>query len=155
MTNKITTPDQSETAFTIDLDGIVDGDASQSNSVSNTNDYPKAMVGVVVKTGAVAPDDGSSFIVYLFRRMTNVQDDNASSSAGAITPQNAVVLGSIKVTDDTATTYEKIFMTEHLGDLGPEWGIFVKNATGATNDNSTPSVQGAWFRYLVPELQEP
>lgn len=155
MTNEITTKDLTEGAFDIDLDGITDGNAVKSASLSNDNNYPKALVGVLMKTGGTTPDDGSCFIVYLYRRMTNVQDDGLGSSAGSMTPVNTKILGTIKVTDDTATFFSEIFETEHLGALGPEWGIGVKNATGQTNDNSTPSVQGAWYRYLVPELQDP
>lgn len=154
MTNEITTKDLAETAFDIDLENIADGDTEQSDSISNSGDYPAAFVGILIKTGAVAPDVGSVFVVYLFRRMTNMQDDNASATKGAITPQNMLVLGNIKVTAATATTYERIFTTAHLGPLGPEWGIAVKNATGQTND-TTGGSHAAYYRHYVPELQEP
>jgi hypothetical protein len=155
MTNEIPTKDLTETAIDIDLDGILDEEAVKSASIVNSNNYPKAMIGILLKTGGSSPEDGSCFIVYLYRRMTNVQDDGLGASAGAATPYNTEVLGTIRITDDTATFFSKIFMTEHLGVLGPEWGIIVKNMTGATNDDSTPTVQGAWYRYLVPELQDP
>lgn len=154
MTNEITTKDLAETAFDIDLENIANGDTEQSDSVSNSGDYPAAFVGIQIKTGAVAPTLGSVFVVYLFRRMTNMQDDNAGATKGAITPQNMLVLGNIKVTAATSTTYERIFTTEHLGPLGPEWGIAVKNSTGQTND-TTGGNHAAYYRHYVPELQEP
>jgi hypothetical protein len=154
MTNEITTKDLSETAFDIDLHSLTNGTTKQSDSISNSNDYPAAFVGIQIKTGVVAPDLGSVFVVYLFRRMTNMQDDNAGATKTTITPQNMLVLGNIKVTAATATTYERIFTTEHLGPLGPEWGIAVKNSTGQTTD-STSGNHAAYYRYYVPELQEP
>ena len=154
MTNEITTKDLAETEIDIDLHNMANGDTEQSDSIVNGGDYPAAFVGIKIKTGVVAPDVGSVFVVYLFRRMTNMQDDNAGATKGAITPQNMLVLGNIKVTAATATTWEKIFTTKHLEALGPEWGIAVKNATGQTND-TTDVNHSAYFRYYVPELQEP
>ena len=155
MTNEITTKDLAEGDFDIDLDGLSDGDAVQSASLSNSNDYPAALIGIKIKTGSVAHDDGSVFTVYLFRRLTAVQDDGLGASAAAATLLNCPVLGSLKVTDDPATSFEKTFSTEQLGPLGPEWGIAVKNNTGQDTDNSSPSNHEAVYRYYVPELQEP
>ena len=154
MTNEITTKDLSETAIDIDLESLADGSAEQSDSISNSDDYPAAMIGLKITTGSTAHDDGSVFILYLFRRFTNVQDDGAGTTKGSITPRNMMVIGSLTVGTATNTAFEKIFSTEHLGPLGPEWGIAVKNSTGQTT-HATAANSVAYFRYYVPELQEP
>lgn len=147
-------PDQSETAFDIDLNSLTHTNAKQSDSVTNSNDYPSAYIILSIMTGSVAPSTGSVFIVYLFRRMTNAQDDNAGSTKGSITPRNMKVIGVLQVSNATNTAFEVILTTEHLGPLGPEWGIAVKNMTGQTT-NSTAGNHSAYYRYYVPELQNP
>lgn len=154
MANEITTKDLTETAFDIDLHSLSDGNAEQSDSVTNSNDYPAAYIGIKITTGGTAHDDLSAFTIYLFRRLTNAQDDNAGSVKGSITPINLKVIDNLQVNTDTNTGFEMVFTTEHLGPLGPEWGIVVKNNTGQTT-HATAGNHGAWYRYYVPELQEP
>jgi hypothetical protein len=154
MPNEIITKDLSETAFDIDLHSLTDTTAKQSDSVSNSNDYPAALIGLKITTGGTAHSDGSVFIVYLFRRLTNAQDDNAGATKTTITPRNMHVIGTLQVGTATNTAYEKVFTTEHLGPLGPEWGIAVKNMTNQTT-HATAGNHSAHYRYYIPELQNP
>jgi len=154
MPNEIITKDLSETAMDIDLESLINNTAEQSDSVVNSGDYPAAYIGLKITTGGLAPAAGSVFIVYLFRRLTNAQDDNAGATKGAITVINMYVIGVLQVTAATNTAFEKVFTTEHLGPLGPEWGIAVKNMTGQTT-HATAANHTAYFRYYVPELQNP
>lgn len=155
MTNEIIAKDGTETAIDIDLHGLVNNTAEQSDSIVNSDNHPAALIGIRMTTSGTLPTADSAYIVYLFRRFTgDVSDDSASATKGAITPRNMHILGSITVSASGNTGFRKIFNTRNLGELGPEWGIAVKNRTGATS-HATAAYFFAFYRYLTPELQDP
>lgn len=143
-------------AFTMTLASLANAAARQSTMISNSNNYPAAMVYLKIKSGAVAPTAGTVYEVYLLRgddaASSAYRSDGAGASDAAITIENAVLLGTIIVTATTAKNFFGEFDTSGCGPLGPEWGIAVKNATGQALD-ATEGNHVKEYAYYVPEAQ--
>jgi len=152
MANEIRTKDIARAGFTLTLASLANGSARQSTLVSNSNDYPAALVNVKITSGGAAPTAGTVYEVYLLRSDGTVADDNAGASDAAITIENAPLLGTIVVTATTAKAFFGVFDTSPLGPLGPTWGIAIKNSSGNAL-SSTEADHAYGYTYYVPEVQ--
>lgn len=154
MANAIKVTTVAEAAFTITLASLADGAGRSSASVSNSSEYPSAKVSVEMTTGGTAPDDGSVFTVYLLLDMGTIATDGWGGTDAAFTPQNAKILGTISVTDDTATEFSDVFDTLPVcpGGLPATWGIAIYNETGQAI-SSTEADSFAYYNYQEPEIQ--
>lgn len=152
MANEIRTKLDSRATLTITLASLTNGSARQSTMVSNSNGRPAALVFVKVTSGGSAPTAGSVYEVYLLRGDGTNRTDNAGSSDAAITILNAPLLGTIVVTASTATAFYGEFDTKYLGELGTEFGIAIRNASGQTV-SSTGGDHVCAYQLYVPEVQ--
>lgn len=138
--------------FTMTLASLANAAARQSTLISNSNNYPSALVYLKITSGGSAPTVGTVYEVYLIRSDGTNATDNAGASDAAITLENAQLLGTIIVTATTAKAFYGEFDTAPLGPLGASWGIAVKNSTG----NALSSTEGDHtkaYQYFVPEAQ--
>lgn len=152
MANPIYTKDVASAAFTITLASLANAAARQSTLVSNSTDYPAALIYIRIKSGAAAPTAGSVYEIYLIRSDGTIADDAAGASDAAITIENAPLLGTIITTATTAKNFYGVFDTSALGPLGSSWGIAVKNSSG----NALSSTEGDHYykyAYYYPEVQ--
>jgi len=150
MANEIRTKTIAPAAFTITLASLAPGSSRQSTLLTNTSNYPAALINVRIKS-ATAPVAGSVYEIYLLKSDGTIADDNAGASDAAITILNSPQLGSIVVAN-TTTSFYGIFDTAPLGILGTTWGIAIKNAT-AQSISSTEGDHAARYTYYVPEVQ--
>lgn len=138
--------------FTITLASLTNGSARQSTLISNSNNYPSALVYLKLTSGGVAPTVGTVYEVYLIRSDGTNATDGAGASDAAITLENAPLLGTIVVTATTAKAFYGEFDTSPLGPLGASWGIAVKNSSGQTI-STTEGDHIKAYQYFVPEAQ--
>ena len=150
-TNKIVLTDITEASFTITLASLANGSSRQGTIISNSGDYPAALIFGKVMTGTT-PTVNTLFEFYLIRSNGTYRDDKAGAADAAITIRNAFLLGTISVTADSDTSYEFVMDTAPLGALGPEWTIAVKNSTGSAL-NATGSNFDIDYRYYTPDVQ--
>ena len=134
MPSDILVPFQTKALFTITLASLATAAARQSTLISNTGKFPAAIIHLRIKSGAVAPTAGLAYEVYLIRgddaASSTYRTDNAGATDAAITIENATLLGTIVVTASANKNFYRELDTAHLGPLGVEWGIAVKNASG-------------------------
>lgn len=152
MANEIRTKDIAAAGFTITLASLANGSARQSTLITNSNDYPAALIHLKLKSNASAPTAGALYEVYLIRSDGAIADDGAGASDAAITIENAPLLGTIVVTATTNKLFYGVFDTAPLGPLGPTWGIAVKNSSGQAL-NATEGDMDYNYSYYVPEVQ--
>lgn len=154
MANEIRTKPITKANFTITLASLADASARQSTLVTNSSNYPGAIIYLKIKSGASAPTAGTCYEVYLIRadETPTLADDGAGATDAAITIENANFLGAIVVTATTAKNFYGVFDTGSLGPLGPKWGIAVKNTTGNALD-ATEGNHAYEYVYYVPEVQ--
>ena len=152
MANEIRTKDNTEATFTITLASLADATGRSSASITNTNDYPAALVALKITSGGTAPDADSVYIVYLLRDTGTVAEDGWGGSDATFTPVNAPVLGTIRVTASANTAFYGVFDTSPLGPLGPTWGIAVYNDSGQAL-NSTEGNHAKYYVTYLPEVQ--
>lgn len=135
MANAILSKFGTKTQLTITLDGLANNGARQSTLVDNSSvKAPSAQLMVCLRSGT-APTAGTTYDVYLIRAndatTPNYVSDKGGASDAAITIENAVLLGSVVVTATSNKQFVLDIDTAVVGDLGPAWGIAVKNnATG-------------------------
>jgi len=158
MANEIITKDIAEASFTITMApsgvGLANGSGRSSASVSNSNDYPAALVSINIMSGLVAPTAGYGYFIYLLRDTGTVADDGWGGSDASYTHVNAPLLGSIIVTANASTDFAKVFDTAPLGPLGPTWGIAIVNSSGQSI-HSTEANHDTYYNYYVPEQSDP
>ena len=156
MSSEIRTKFTSKANFTITLASLANGSARQSTMLTNSNNAPAAMVYLKITSGGSAPTAGSIYEVYLLRgddaSSSSYRSDGAGASDAAITVENAALLGTIVVTNNTNKAFYGEFDTSPLGPLGAEWGIAVKNASGQAL-NGTEANHIKEYAYYVPEAQ--
>lgn len=152
MANEIRTKDIASAAFTITLASLANGSGRQSTLISNSSDYPAAIVYLKITSGGSAPTAGNVYEVYLLRSDGTIADDGAGASDAAITIENAPLLGTIVVTANAAKAFYGVFDTSALGPLGPTWGIAVKNSSGQAL-STTEGDHDYNYSYYVPEVQ--
>ena len=152
MANEIRTKDIASAGFTITLASLADASARQSTLLTNSSNYPAALIHLKITSGGVAPTVGSVYEVYLLRSDGTIADDNAGASDAAITIENAALLGTIVVTATTAKAFYGVFDTSTLGPLGSSWGIAIKNETGQAL-SSTEADHDKNYVYYIPEVQ--
>ncbi|MFZ5985501.1 MAG: hypothetical protein ACOYWZ_00020 [Bacillota bacterium] len=152
MVNEIRLKDIAAATFTCTLASLATASARQSTMVTNTNDYPAALVFFKIRSGTVAPTAGALYEVYLLRGDGTIRDDNAGALDAAITIENAPLLGTIVVTATIGKDFYGVFDTAPLGPLGNEWGIAVKNSSGQALDATEANFRKAYV-YYVPEVQ--
>jgi hypothetical protein len=151
-TSEIRTKPITRATFTITLASLTNGSARQSTMISNSSNYPAALVMMAIESGTTAPTVGTAYEIYLLRSDGTVSDDNAGASDAAITIENAPLLGTIVVTATSNKLFYGTFDTAHLGPLGTSWGIAVKNSTGQTM-HATEGNHVKGYSYYVPEAQ--
>lgn len=152
MANEIRTKTITPATFTISLASVGSGSAQQSDMISNSNNYPAALIFLKIESGAAAPTAGTAYEIYLLRSDGTVADDNAGASDAAITIENASLLGTIIVTANANKNFYGVFDTGPLGPLGSSWGIAVKNSSGQAL-NATEGNHAKRYTYYVPEVQ--
>lgn len=152
MANEIRTKDITEGSFTITLASLADGSGRSSASISNSSDYPAALVSMKIRSGGTAPTADTSYLIYLLRDTGTLASDGWGGSDAAITILNSTLMGTIKVTANTNTDFYGIFDTSDFGPLGPTWGIAVQNESGQAL-NSTEGNHAKHYIYYVPEVQ--
>uniref|UniRef100_A0A6M3IYH8 Uncharacterized protein n=1 Tax=viral metagenome TaxID=1070528 RepID=A0A6M3IYH8_9ZZZZ len=152
MPSEIRQKDIASANFTMTLASLLNGSARQSTLVSNSSDYPAALIGLKITSGATAPTAGSLYSVYLLRDIGTVVDDGAGASDTAITIENAPLLGTIVVTATINKAFYGVFDTWSLGPLGPTFGIAVKNSSGQAL-NATEANHVKEYIFYVPEIQ--
>ena len=151
-TSEIRAKPIAEAQFTVTLDSLAAASARQSTLLTNSNNYPAALVSVCLQSNSNAPTAGQVYEVYLLRDTGTLADDAAGASDAAITIENAPLLGTVVVTATANKSFYGVFDTAPLGPLGPTWGIAVKNATSQALHAAT-STNAAYFAYYVPESQ--
>lgn len=127
-----TTPMQTRATFTITLASLATASARQSTLISNSSNYPAAMIFLQIKSGASGPTAGAVYELYLLRSDGTTADDAAGASDAAITIENAPCIGTIIVTNTANKVFYGVFDTAPWGPLGGSWGIAVKNSSGQT-----------------------
>lgn len=136
--------------------GLAADGARQSTMVTNSNNYPAALVYLKIKSGGSAPTAGRVYEIYLLRgddaASSTYRTDGAGASDASIVIENAQLLGTIVVTNTAAKNFFGEFDTAALGPLGPEWGIAIKNATNQALD-TTESNHFKGYVLYVPEAQ--
>lgn len=152
MANEIRNKPITAAAFTITLASLANAAGRQSTILSNSNNYPAALIYLRIKSGAVAPTAGNSYDVYLIRSDGTIRDDAAGSSNAAITIENAILLDTIVVTATTAKNFYKTIDTSPAGPLGREWGIAIVNNSGQAL-SATEGDHYYNYEYYVPEVQ--
>ena len=152
MPNEIQLKDSASAGFTITLASLADASSRQSTMITNSDNYPAALVHLKITVGT-SPTANTNLRVYLLRSDGTIADDNAGASDAAITIVNAPLLGQILVDAATSdTAYYGVFDTSHLGALGSSWGIAVKNETGVAL-NSTGGNHDCNYVTYLPEIQ--
>jgi hypothetical protein len=155
-TSQIRTKMITRATFTLSLApggvGLANGSSRQSDLITNSNNYPGALVYIKIKSGASVPTANTTYEVFLVRKDSTISDDNAGTGDAAITIENSNLLGVIIVTASAAKNFYGVFDTSHLGALGPTWGIAIRNNTGQAVD-TTESNHVKGYSYYVPELQ--
>lgn len=110
------------------------GTGRQATMVANAGSYPAAMVYLAIMSGATPPTLNTVYEVYLLRgddaSASTYRTDAAGAADAGIVIENAVLLGTIKVTATANKKFYGEFDTKPLGPLGPEWGIAIVNNSG-------------------------
>lgn len=99
----------------------------QSSMVANPLKKPSALL-LISLVPAVIPTAGQIYEVFLIRSDGASRTDNAAAAAGALTVQNARMIGALQVTA-TLGPFTDVFDVAGLGPLGSEFGIAVRNST--------------------------
>jgi hypothetical protein len=152
MSSDILLIDQTEASLTQTLASLADASARQSTLVTNSGNYPAALIGYKITSGSTAPTAGAAYLIYLIRDIGSVADDGAGASDAAITIENAPLIGTIVVTNNANKAFYGIFDTAPLGPLGPTWGTAVKNESGQAL-NSTEGNHLKKYVYYNPQVQ--
>lgn len=130
---------QAWASFTQTLAALAAATARQSDMIANTGNYPAALIGYDIQSGAVAPVAGATYEVFLLRGEDAttagiLRDDNAGPSDAAIVIENSQVVGSLVVTATANKHFTGVWPTINLGTLGTAFGTAVRNNTSqATN----------------------
>jgi len=153
MPNQVLAEHGDSTAMTITLASLADAGARQSDMIDNTDNAQMIRVFYKVTTGT-SPTANRSIEFYLLSGDapaqsggSNIRTDGAGASDAGITLVTAKVVDVAQTGSGSDTTYQGSFL---IRNPGPEWGIAVKNNTGATL-NATGSNHE--LRYVV-ENQE-
>lgn len=157
MVSEIQTKDISEANFSISLApggvGLANNTGRSSAKITNTNNYPAALVNFRIKSGSVAPTAGKAYFIYLLRDTGTIATDGWGGTDASFTPENAPVIGSIRVTGTANKNFYGDFDTaEAEGPLGPEWGVAVYNKSGQSISN-TEGDHAYTYVYYIPEQQ--
>lgn len=117
------------------------GAAWQSSMVANPLKKPSCLI-LISLVPAVAPTAGLIYEVFLIRSDAITRTDNAAATAGAISVQNARMIGALQVSA-TLGPFTDVFDVAGLGPLTSEFGIILRNST-----NQALGVVGSQkFRY--------
>lgn len=155
MANAVLTKSVARATLTITLASLANSTTAgrQSTLVSNSGNYPAALIFVKLRTGSSAPTAGSIIEVFLIRSDGTTADDGAGASDAALTIENAPLLGTVAVlTNTTAKDLYAVFDTAPLGPLGGTWGIAVRNQSGTTLDTTAGNFS-IGYSYYYPEVQ--
>lgn len=156
MSQDILFPATSYANFTCTLAGLTAGSARQTTLLANTSS-PKAIAEIFVQitSGGTGPTAGTVYEVYLIRGSADgtddIRDDGAGASDAAITILNAPLLGVLVVTNSSSTAFKRVFDTRGY-ELGPQWGIAIKNATNQAI-HITEGNHKLGYRYIYPQIQ--
>lgn len=152
MANEIRTKPITAATFTLTLASLANGSARQSTLVSNSSNYPAALIFLDIQSGTNAPTVNTVYEVYLLRSDGTTADDAAGASDAAITIENAQLIGTIIVTATANKHFYGVFDTAPFGALGTSWGIAIKNSSGQALHGTEGNHRKA-YTYYVPEVQ--
>jgi hypothetical protein len=152
MVNAILTPFESEGTFTITVASLANGAGRSSAKITNSGEFPAAIITVKLTSGTTAPTLNRTYKVYLLRDAGTLATDGWGGTDAAFTPENAKVIGQIKVTATASKAFYIDIDTSDFGPLGPEWGIAIYNDSGQAL-HSTAGNHSAHYRYYYPEVQ--
>lgn len=153
MPNQILAEHNDSNELTITLASLADGSARQSDMIDNTDNAQLLQIYFLMTTGT-SPNANSTIEFYLLKGDdptasggSNIRTDNAGSSDAAITIDQAKLVEVVQVDGTNDKSYRGSFI---IRNPGPEWGIAVKNNTGAAL-NSTGSNQS--IRYVIENVE--
>lgn len=152
MANAILTKFGSEGSFTITLASLANGAGRSSAKITNSSDYPAAIVSFKLSSGTTAPTVNRTYKVYLLRDNGTIASENWAGTDAAITIENAILIGQIKVTATASKAFYIEIDTSDFGPLGEEWGIAIYNDSGQAL-NTLGANHLAKYKYYYPEVQ--
>ena len=128
MANIIKAEHDASVALTITLASLADGSARQSTMVNNLDNAQMVRIYFKVTTGTTPTDKETIEFYLLSGNLVGIRTDNAGASDAAITIDTASIVKVIQVDTTNDKTYRGSFL---IRNPGSEWGIAVKNNTGA------------------------
>lgn len=133
---------------------MANGTARQSAMVANTNGRFDAFIWGTITSGAAAPTAGNVYEIYAIRGNTagtgaTYRTDAAGTGDAAIVIENAPLITTTVV---TATTNKQFAVEGYVQNIGPEFGIAVKNSSGGTL-NPTSGSHVLMYTFTTPEVQ--
>lgn len=152
MANSILTKFETEGSFTISLASLANGAGRSSAKISNTGDFPAAIISLKIRSGGTAPTANRTYKVFLLRDNGTLASDGWGGTDAAFTPANATLIGQIKVTANANTDFYIEIDTSDFGPLGEEWGIAIYNDSGQAL-NGTEGNHAKHYKYYYPEVQ--
>lgn len=135
--------------FTLTAAGLASGQSRQSTILSNTSNFPAAMLYMQVSSGATPPAHGTLINTWLLRGDGTVTDDGAGPTDAAITIRNSPVVGAIGMYSLPSQAFYGVFDTSPLGPLGTNWGIAITNNGPELNTTAGNHVLG--YTYYLPQ----
>ena len=129
MPNIINAEHDAAAAMTITLASLADAAARQSTMISNLDNGQMVRVYFSLTTGTT-PTVNKTIEFYLLSGDlgTPIRTDGAGASDAAITIETAPVVYAVQIDATSDKAYSGSFL---IRNPGPEWGIAVKNNTGA------------------------
>ena len=160
--NEIRTKLDALTSFDIDLDDVADGSGESSDFVDNnaTAERRGAFLSYweIASDNAATPDNGAIYEIYLLRADADpasgatYRTDNAGATKGAITIENATLMGTIVVTANTSKTFYGDFDSAPMGPIGFAFAVAMQNESGATTSGTAANHSASYALYL-PEIE--
>lgn len=162
MANEIQTKIDSLGTFDIDPEGVADGSGEQSAFVDNNASTERRgaflSYWTITSADGTAPDAGAIYELYLLRANADpasgaaYRTDGATNAKGAITVENATLMGTIVVTATTGKVFYGDFDSAPLGPVGYSFAVAFQNESGATTSATAGDHSHTYGLYL-PEIQ--
>ena len=157
MANDLLTAFDAKVAFTISMASLASAAGRQSTLIDNSSTKrPAAIIHAQIRAGTNAPNNGSSYDIYLIRAndptTPTITSDNAGLVDAAITVENCRLIGSLVVTQTANKKFYGEWDTSHLGPLGSLWGIAIRNNSGQTT-HATAGDHVVTYEYYYPQIQ--
>ncbi len=128
MANIINAEHDTAATMTITLASLADGAARQSTIVDNEDDAQMVRVNFKITTGTTPTNKNTIEFYLITGDKGNIKTDNAGPTDAAITIDTASIVNAVQVDANSDKAYRGSFL---IRNPGIEWGISVKNNTGA------------------------